>query len=131
MSVPGLQSTAAEHSGPLEIWYLHLPLRNGAKSTLSRVDSRLGGAAHVLYGSLQANCSWGREELQFSSLLSLDGFTLMFHTTALICTRAPVTCQSCAALWKGICISGAFWLRHVDGTAGETFLQVSPRLLVY
>lgn len=31
-----------------------ISLRNGAKSTFSTVASRLGGAAHVLYSSLQA-----------------------------------------------------------------------------
>ena len=80
--------------------------------------------------AFRQNCSSESEELQFSSLLGLDGFTLMFHTTTLICTVPLVTSQSCVTLWKGIRIAGAYWLGRVDSIAGET-LQVFPRPLVY
>lgn len=81
--------------------------------------------------AFRQNCSSDSEELQFGSLLGLDGFTLMCRTTALICMVALPASHSCATLQKGIRISGAYWLGHTGTIAGETFVQVFPRLLVY
>jgi len=81
--------------------------------------------------AFRQSCGSGSETLQVSSLLGLDGFTPTFHTTALACTVAILPCQSCATLWEGTRISGAYWLGHVNGTARETFLQAFPRLLAY
>lgn len=45
--------------------------------------------------AFRQNCSSDGEELQFSSLLGLDGFTLMFHTTTLICMAALLISEPC------------------------------------